>query len=92
MDNKKYSYNEYDNLIKIKNIAKKIGLNEDDLIFYGEYKAKIKEEVLTKFKTKKDASLVLVSAITPTKAGEGKTTTSIALVDGLNLLHKKAIA
>ena len=92
MDNKKYSYNEYDNLIKIKDIAKKIGLNEDDLIFYGEYKAKIKKEVLTKFKSKKDASLVLVSAITPTKAGEGKTTTSIALVDGLNLLHKKAIA
>lgn len=92
MDNKKYSYNEYDNLIKIKDIAKKIGLNEDDLIFYGEYKAKIKGEVLTKFKTKKDASLVLVSAITPTKAGEGKTTTSIALVDGLNLLQKKAIA
>ena len=92
MDNKKYSYNEYDNLIKIKDIAKKIGLNEDDLVFYGEYKAKIKEEVLTKFKSKKDASLVLVSAITPTKAGEGKTTTSIALVDGLNLLHKKAIA
>ena len=92
MNNKKYSYNEYDNLIKIKDIAKKINLNEEDLIFYGEYKAKIKEEVLDKFKSKKDASLILVSAITPTKAGEGKTTTSIALVDGLNLLNKKAIA
>ena len=74
----------------IKSIAKNIGLSEDDLEMYGEYKAKIKLEVIEKFK-KQRGELVLVSAITPTPAGEGKTTTSIGLSMALNRMGKKSI-
>ena len=74
----------------IKSIAKYIGLSEDDLEMYGEYKAKIKLEAIEKFK-KQRGELVLVSAITPTPAGEGKTTTSIGLSMALNRMGKKSI-
>ena len=74
----------------IKSIAKNIGLSEDDLEMYGEYKAKIKLEAIEKFK-KQRGELVLVSAITPTPAGEGKTTTSIGLSMALNRMGKKSI-
>ena len=74
----------------IKSIVKNIGLSEDDLEMYGEYKAKIKLEVIEKFK-KQRGELVLVSAITPTPAGEGKTTTSIGLSMALNRMGKKSI-
>ena len=73
----------------IQNIAAKIGLTEDDIEFYGKYKAKIDLKVLNK--SAKRSKLVLVTAITPTPSGEGKTTTTIGLADGLNRLNKNAV-
>ena len=70
---------------RIVEVAKKIGLNEDDLILYGKYKAKIDK----KLDGKKAGKLVLVTAISPTKAGNGKTTVSIGLADGLAQLGEK---
>lgn len=70
---------------RIAEVAKKIGLNEDDLILYGKYKAKIDK----KLDGKKAGKLVLVTAISPTKAGNGKTTVSIGLADGLAQLGEK---
>jgi formate--tetrahydrofolate ligase len=75
----------------IEEIAKKIGLKSEDIERYGDYKAKIKDEFIKSRAQGKDGKLVLVTAITPTKAGEGKTTTSIALADGLAKIGKKAI-
>ena len=69
----------------IRKIAEKIGLKEADLELYGNYKAKIN---LEKFNTKK-SKLILVTAINPTPAGEGKTTVSIGLADAMSLLGKK---
>lgn len=74
-------------LNSIFDIASKIGLQPSDLFCYGPYKAKIEPR-----KANKKSKLVLVTAITPTKYGEGKTTTVISLVDGLNAIGKKAIA
>lgn len=70
---------------RIVEVAKKIGLNEDDLILYGKYKAKIDK----KLDGKKTGKLILVTAISPTKAGNGKTTVSIGLADGLAQLGEK---
>jgi formate--tetrahydrofolate ligase len=78
-------------LKKIQTIARKLGIPDEFVLPYGHYKAKIDLSVLDALKNKPNGKLVLVTAITPTKAGEGKTTTSIALVDGLNRLHKKAV-
>lgn len=72
-------------------IAKKIEIDLDDLELYGKYKAKISEKVFEKTKNNKDAKLILVTAINPTPAGEGKTTTTIGLGEALNLLGKKAV-
>lgn len=76
----------------IKNIALKIGLTEDDIEYYGRFKAKISLDLNDKFKDRKNGKIVLVTALTPTKAGEGKSTTSIGLVDGLASLNTKVIA
>jgi formate--tetrahydrofolate ligase len=73
----------------IENIASKIGLTKDEIIHYGKYKAKI--ELKARDSRPHRAKLVLVTAMTPTPAGEGKTTTSIGLSDALNLIGKKAI-
>ena len=73
-------------LKKINDIAKQLNLQEDEFETYGNYKAKIFSD---KIKSNADGKLILVTAITPTKAGEGKTTCSIALADGLKLLGKK---
>ncbi len=78
-------------LKNITKIAQTIGISVSDLELYGEYKAKIKPSAYDKVKDNKDGKLVLVTAITPTKAGEGKTTTSIALLDGLAALNEKAL-
>lgn len=78
-------------LEKIETIAKKIGIEEDDLEQYGKYKAKISNEVYEKNKNKKNGKLILVTAMTPTPLGEGKTTISIAIADGLNKIGKKAM-
>ena len=74
---------------KILSIGEKLGLTEDDLELYGKYKAKICAEVWDKVKDNPDGKLILVTAITPTPAGEGKTTTSIGLADALNRLGRK---
>ncbi|MDD3487610.1 MAG: formate--tetrahydrofolate ligase [Candidatus Moranbacteria bacterium] len=75
----------------IKKVAGKIGINEKDLEFFGEWKAKLKPELWEKLKKKKDGKLILVTAINPTPAGEGKTTTSIGLAQAMNKLGKKAV-
>ena len=72
-------------------IAKTLGLNEEDIESYGKYKAKISNEVLEKRKNKKDGNLILVTAISPTPLGEGKTTVSIAIADGLRKIGKNSI-
>ena len=77
-----------DNITKV---AKEIGINEDDLELYGKYKAKISEKVYENLKDKKDGKLILVTAINPTPLGEGKTTISIGLADGLRYIGKKSI-
>ena len=78
-------------LKKIDEIALELGLYEDDIELYGKYKAKIDNYVYDKNKDKKDGKLILVTAISPTPLGEGKTTMSIALADGLRKIGKKAI-
>ncbi len=75
----------------IREIADQLGLVEDDLELYGKYKAKISLEAISKVKDHKDGKLVLVTAINPTPAGEGKTTTMIGLSQALNKLGKKSI-
>jgi len=73
----------------IKDVAAKLGLTEDDLELYGKYKAKIHLDVLDRLKDKPDGKLILVTAINPTPAGEGKTTTNVGLSMGLNKIGKK---
>ena len=75
----------------IKNVADKIGLTEDDLELYGKYKAKISLETIKKVENNPDGKLILVTAINPTPAGEGKTTTMIGLSQALHQLGKKSV-
>ncbi|WP_099950816.1 formate--tetrahydrofolate ligase [Ezakiella peruensis] len=80
---------------KMKNIteiASGLGISQEDLIQYGHYKAKIEPQVYENLKDKKDGKLILVTAINPTPAGEGKTTVNIGLSMGLNKIGKKAIS
>lgn len=72
-------------------VAKKLGIESDDLIQYGKYKAKIDLKLLDNLKDKEDGKLILVSAINPTPAGEGKTTVNIGLSMGLNRIGKKTV-
>lgn len=78
-------------LDKIVDVAKKIEIKEDELDLYGKYKAKISDEVYNRLKNKENGKLILVTAINPTPLGEGKTTISIGLADGLSKIGKKAI-
>lgn len=78
-------------LLPIKEIAAQLGIGEDDLELYGKYKAKISQECIDKCKDREDGKLILVTAINPTPAGEGKTTVSIGLTEGLCRLGKKAV-
>ena len=75
----------------IKEIAQNIGLDEEDIEYYGKYKCKISLDVYEKMENKKDGKLVLVTAINPTPAGEGKSTVTVGLGQALNKLGKKAI-
>ncbi len=75
----------------IVNIAKKIGIEEEELENYGMYKAKISENAIKKIENKKNGKLILVTAMSPTPLGEGKTTISIAVADGLSKIGKKSI-
>lgn len=75
----------------ISEVAKKLGINEDELEFYGKYKAKFTDELWETIKDREDGKLVLVTAINPTPAGEGKTTTTVGLGQALGKLNKKAV-
>lgn len=78
-------------MLKIKEIAHQLNIEEEDLEYYGAYKAKINDHIQEKIKDKKDGHLILVTAITPTPLGEGKSTTSIGLVDALAKLDKRVV-
>lgn len=78
-------------LEKIVEIAKKLDIEEEDIEQYGKYKAKLENSVFEKRKDKKDGKLILVTAISPTPLGEGKTTISIAIADGMQKIGKKSI-
>lgn len=78
-------------LEKIVDIAKKVEIDEEDIEQYGKYKAKISEKVYESRKNQKDGKLILVTAVNPTPLGEGKTTISIAVADGLRTIGKKSI-
>ena len=75
----------------IRDVAAKIGVTEDDLEYYGKYKAKVSLDLLNRNKDKEDGKLILVTAINPTKAGEGKSTTTVGLGDALNRMGKKTM-
>ena len=75
----------------IVNVAAKLGIEEDDLELYGKYKAKLSDDLMKRVKDNPDGKLVLVTAINPTPAGEGKTTTSVGLGQAFGKLGKKAI-
>ena len=75
----------------ISKVAASIGISEDDLEFYGKYKAKLSDELMEKTKNNPDGKLILVTAINPTPAGEGKTTTSVGLGQAFGKLGKKAV-
>ncbi len=79
-------------MLKISEIAAKIGLTEDDYDQYGKYKAKVDSNLLKRLEDKEDGKLILVTAITPTPAGEGKSTVSVGLTQALNRLGKNSIA
>lgn len=76
---------------KITDVAAKLGISEDDIELYGKYKAKLSYDLIRRVKDKKDGKLILVTAITPTPAGEGKSTTTVGLAQGLSKLGKKVI-
>ena len=75
----------------IKEVAVQAGIAEDELEFYGKYKAKLSDELWNRIKDNEDGKLVLVTAINPTPAGEGKTTTSVGLGQAFAKLGKKAM-
>ena len=78
-------------MLPIKEVAASIGIKEDDLELYGKYKAKISDDLINESKNNKDGKLILVTAINPTPAGEGKTTTSVGLGEAFGRLGKKAL-
>ena len=73
----------------VREIAEKLGIDEDDLEYYGKYKAKLSEELIARTADKENGKLILVTAINPTPAGEGKTTVSVGLADSLSAAGKK---
>lgn len=79
-------------MLPIKDVAAAYGIGEDDLELYGKYKAKLSDELWEQVKDRPDGKLILTTAINPTPAGEGKTTTTIGLVDALAKLGKKTLA
>lgn len=80
------------NMLNIAEVAAKVGISSDDIEMYGKYKAKIADSLYEKLADKPDGKLILVTAINPTPAGEGKTTISIGLTEGLCKLGKNAVA
>ena len=78
-------------ILPIKEVAQKLGLSQDELEFYGKYKAKMSEELIARTKSNPNGKLILVTAINPTPAGEGKTTTTVGLGDAMSRLGKKCV-
>lgn len=78
-------------MIPIKEVAASYGISEEDLELYGKYKAKLTDELWEEVKDRPDGKLVLVTAINPTPAGEGKTTTTVGLGEAFGKMDKKAI-
>ena len=78
-------------MLPIKEVAATIGVSEDDIELYGKYKAKLSDEYFEKIKDNKDGKLILVTAINPTPAGEGKTTVTVGLGQAFGKLNKKSI-
>ncbi len=78
------------NMVHIKEVAKKLGISEEELDLYGKYKAKLSDELIKRIENKEDGKLVLVTAINPTPAGEGKTTVTVGLGQALGRMGKKA--
>ena len=78
-------------MLPITEVAKQVGISQDDLELYGKYKAKLSDECMARLENAQDGKLVLVTAINPTPAGEGKTTTSIGLAQAMGKLGKNAI-
>ncbi len=78
-------------LLPIKDVADQIGISEDELEFYGKYKAKLSDELANRISSNPDGKLVLVTAINPTPAGEGKTTTAVGLGQAMAKINKKAV-
>ena len=78
-------------MLSIKEVASQLGLSEEDYELYGNYKAKLSLELLKKYESKKDGKVILVTAITPTPAGEGKSTTTVGLGEAFAKINKKAI-
>lgn len=78
-------------LLPIKDVADQIGISEDELEFYGKYKAKLSDELAKRISSNPDGKLVLVTAINPTPAGEGKTTTAVGLGQAMAKINKKAV-
>ena len=78
-------------MLPIKEVASSIGILEDDLELYGKYKAKLSDELMERSKNNPDGKLILVTAINPTPAGEGKTTTSVGLGQAFGKLGKKTL-
>lgn len=79
------------NMLKITDVAAKLGISEDDVELYGRYKAKLSMDLIRRVQDKPSGRLILVTAITPTPAGEGKSTTTVGLAQALNKLGKKVI-
>ncbi len=79
------------NIIPIKDVASSIGITEDHLEYYGKHKAKLTDDLWNEVKDNEDGKLVLVTAINPTPAGEGKTTTTVGLGQALGKLGKKSM-
>lgn len=78
-------------MLHIREVAAQLGIQEDELELYGSYKAKLTDELMEKVKNRKDGKLILVTAINPTPAGEGKTTTSVGLGEAFGRMGKKAV-
>ncbi|MDD6468237.1 MAG: formate--tetrahydrofolate ligase [Erysipelotrichaceae bacterium] len=78
-------------MMRISDVAEKIGIDTECLEYYGKYKAKVDSSFISSLKNKKNGKLILVTAINPTKAGEGKTTTTVGLIDGLAKINKKVM-
>lgn len=76
---------------KISVIGERLGLSEDDMDYYGKYKAKLSLDILHKRSEKKDGKLILVTSITPTPPGEGKSTVSVGLGQALHRMGKNAV-